>query len=161
MVAKAPRKVPKGKKLKGPAPIVAGSIADRFRPGTPVVIAMRRGTESFWVSGYEVWDPTVSHRVTGKKGGEVALAPKGSALMKLRVIKAGQVGKTQRLAYSEVLPTSESTLLGIVPTTFEALYGGHGTIASTPSFVGFAIDGEDETLNERGSEYGSLADELA
>lgn len=65
-----------------------------------------RNGRTFWVQGWEIFDPKALHSVTGTKGGRVPLTLKRPArLGQVHLISAGQNGRPFPVDASDVRPT--------------------------------------------------------
>lgn len=74
-----------------------------FKPGDKILRKMYRDGEMHYVSGYEVFDPELTHSCTGKNGGRVPLSPKSTPDKgEILIIAEGQDGKPLRVKISEI-----------------------------------------------------------
>lgn len=77
-----------------------------FTPRTRVSWRLCRNGQSFWVKGWEIFDPNALHSITGSKGGFTSLTPKRPARFgQVHLIASGQDGRPFCVEVENVRPT--------------------------------------------------------
>jgi hypothetical protein len=117
----------------------------KYPPGQPILVKFMKGTEAFWCSGYEVFDPNRLHSVTGSKGGYTSLTPKRSRSGdRIWILRANQTGRIISEKLSNIrLPKEHDGPTWKFGDVFPQFAS---TSKTTPDFTGFVFDAPDEDL---------------